>query len=279
MTASRCTVAALQMVSGKQLADNLQRAEQLLNRVADAGADLAVLPETFALFDSRQQVPLGQREALSCELRDWLAEQAKRTGLYLVGGTLPLAPTAESDRVWAASVVVSPQQGVIGQYHKMHLFDADVGDAQGCYRESDQFLPGDAPLVVDTPWGGLGVAICYDIRFPLLFAAMVEAGADLIAVPAAFTRQTGQAHWLPLLRARAIESQCAVIGANQGGIHTPSRHTSGGSVVIDSWGRVLAEAGFGEQVVIAEIDLEQQRQQRAAMPLQSHQRFRVQLKA
>src|SRR5690606_23546574 len=146
-------------------------------------------------------------------------------------------------------------------YDKLHLFDVEVGDRQGRYCESDTFCPGDpgSISVVDTPAGRLGLAVCYDLRFAELFLTLRERGAELIAVPSAFTRRTGLAHWLPLLRARAIETQCVLIGANQGGQHSATRQTSGGSVIVDGWGRVLAEAGFGATVIVADIDLARQR--------------------
>jgi nitrilase len=269
MTAARFAV--IQMVSGNDLQANLDSAARLIKQAAEQGAQLLVLPETFALFSSRQQAQLGQQETFGEQrIRGFLRQQAKQYGLWIVGGTLPLALDAEESRVLAASFVINERGQEVARYDKIHLFDVEVEDKQGSYRESDTFLAGDHLTVVDTPFGRLGVAVCYDIRFPELFVAMRQQGADIIAVPAAFTRLTGQAHWLPLLKARAIENQCLILGANQGGIHSRSRSTSGGSVIVDSWGQVLAEAGLGETVVLAEADFSAQQKLRSNMPVVQH---------
>ena len=273
-------IAALQMVSGNDLNENLQAADRLIAEAAEAGAELLVLPETFAMFSARAQQALGQQEAsVNAVVRPFIAEQAKRRGVWIVAGTIPLAPDgstqAGSERVLSSCFVVNDNGEECARYDKMHLFDVDVADQQGSYRESDTFLAGDQVVVVDTPFGRLGLAVCYDIRFPELFRAMFVQGVDIIAIPSAFTLLTGQAHWLPLLRARAIENQCYIIGANQGGVHSKSRSTSGQSAIVDGWGNVLSAAELGECCVIAEMDLPQLQQQRTAMPISQHQRFEV----
>ena len=262
--------AAIQMVSGRDVEANWQRAEALLGQAAAAGAQLAVLPEMFIQFGGSPAVLAGE-EQRNGDIQQRLAALAKTLDLYLVAGTLPVA--AADGRAHACCYALDNQGRTLACYRKIHLFDADVGDSQKSYRESAQYAPGDTPTVVDTPWGRLGLAVCYDIRFPELFRAMLTPGLDLLAVPAAFTRVTGWAHWLPLLRARAIENQCALIGANQGGIHDGGRETSGGSVIIDAWGRVLAEAGLGEACVLSEIDLAEQTALRQRMPALTHRRF------
>lgn len=266
--------AAIQWASTRVVSDNLATAGRLLEQAAAAGAELAVLPESFALFDDptalKQQ---ARREAESGELRDWLADRARRLGLYIVGGTVAVA--SDDGRAWAECNVFGPDGDLLGCYRKIHLFDARVADSTGDYRESDNYRPGDQPCVVDTPIGRIGLAVCYDLRFPALFECLLDQGMDLLAVPSAFTRSTGLAHWLPLLRARAIEGQCLVVGANQGGEHSARRKTSGGSAIIDAWGRVLAEAGFGETVLTASWDQQAQREIRERMPLREHRRFRV----
>ena len=177
------------------------------------------------------------------------------------------------DSSYAASLAYDSDGVCRAEYHKIHLFDADVGDAQQQYRESDSYAPGDQPCVFHSPFGRIGVAVCYDLRFPELFRQMMDPGMDVLLVPAAFTRRTGLAHWLPLLRARAIENQIAVVAANQGGIHSRRRQTSGGSCIIDSWGTVLSEMGFGEGVALADIDLAEQQALRQRMPVMQHRRF------
>lgn len=280
MSEQRVQVAALQMVSTDRPEANLAVAARLIAEAADAGAQLLVLPEAFALFISNEQRALGAQEAGPApRVYDFLAEQAARHRVWLVGGTVPYLEPGET-RPRATCRVFDASGAEATRYDKLHLFDVDVADGQGSYRESDTFTrgtlgAGSGIAVVDTPFGGLGLAVCYDLRFPELFQVMRARGADIIAVPSAFTRRTGLAHWLPLLRARAIETQCCVIGANQGGQHNARRETSGGSAIVNSWGEVLGEAGFGECCVVAEIDLERQRQERAAMPVQQHRRFTI----
>lgn len=268
-------IAALQMISGNDVAANLTIAARLIAEAADKGAQLLVLPEAFALFGSGGQRELGVSESgTQPRVRDFLAEQAQRYGVWIVSGTIPLLD-AGLQRPKAACLLIDGSGNEVARYNKIHLFDVDVGDRQGSYRESDTYSPGDAVVVADTPFGRLGLAVCYDLRFAELFQLMRERGAEIIALPSAFTRKTGLAHWLPLLRARAIETQCYFIGANQGGIHTPKRQTSGGSVIVDSWGNVCAETGFGECVIIADVDREKIQRERAAMPVEKHRRFKI----
>lgn len=268
----KVVTAALQMVSGDNLEANLSQARRGLETAARRGAKLVVLPENFALFASTGEIAaLAAREEASAAVQRFIAEQARRLGVWIVAGTLPL-PAADG-RCYASSLVFNEAGQCVAEYRKLHLFDAELGDAQQHYRESDSYAPGEEPCIVDTPWGRLGVAVCYDLRFPELFRLMLDQGMDLLAVPAAFTRRTGLAHWLVLLRARAIENQLAVVAANQGGVHSKKRQTSGGSCIVDSWGEVLAEGGFGETVVCAEIDLEAQARLRRQMPVAQHRRF------
>jgi nitrilase len=279
---STAIVAALQMVSGNDVETNLARAQLLIAQAADRGAQLLVLPEAFALFISNEQKQLGAGEAgAHPRVRAFLAEQAARHKVWIAGGTIPLLDehcAADSGRPRAACLLFDDRGRESARYDKMHLFDVDVGDKQGSYRESNTFAPGDAVVTAQTPFGRVGLAICYDLRFPELFQLLRMQGAEIIAIPSAFTRKTGLAHWLPLLRARAIETQCYVIGANQGGQHSAKRHTSGGSAIIDSWGEVLAEAPFGEGVITAEIDLEKLKHERSTMPVLQHRRFDIALK-
>ncbi|MGK0441923.1 MAG: nitrilase [Pseudohongiellaceae bacterium] len=269
-------IAAIQMVSGRELQDNLNVAERLIKQAADGGSQLIVLPEVFAMFASSQQLMAGQEEAFgTAPIRTFLAEQAKKNGVWLVGGSIPIAKDDNTKKVFASSLLINDQGQECARYNKIHLFDADVSDKKGRYSESDTFLPGDEVVVVDTPFGRLGLAICYDLRFPEFFRVMFDLGVDIISLPSAFTKKTGEAHWLSLLRARAIENQCYIIAANQGGDHGHQRETSGESLIVNAWGDVLAQASKGESVVSAEIDYEQLKQLRQAMPIKQHQRFRV----
>lgn len=274
------TVAAIQMVSGNDLNKNLATARQLIEKAAIAGAKVIVLPENFAVFSARQQYSIGLKEASDERpIRSFIASLAKEHQVWIVAGTIPVAADLDStnegdkSKVYSACFVYDDQGLERARYNKMHLFDVDVADQQGSYRESDTFLAGDCAVVIETPFGRLGLSVCYDIRFPELFRVMFNQGVDIVAVPAAFTLKTGRAHWLPLLRARAIENQCYVIGANQGGQHSSSRETSGESVVIDGWGGVLAQRDMGEGIVVADIDLDKNKKLRQAMPCQRHIRF------
>lgn len=263
--------AAIQMVSGKRLDQNLRRAGQLIARASSEGAQLIVLPESFAVFGDATQLRTVAAQAE--DLQAWLSEQARTNRCLLVGGTLPVA--SEEGRVWASCHIHDAAGKLLTTYRKIHLFDAAVADAKGRYSESRDYCPGVEPCVVDTALGKVGVAVCYDLRFPAQFQWMREQGAEILAIPSAFTRTTGLAHWLLLLRARAVETQCLVVGANQGGMHSPERLTSGGSALVDAWGEVLAEAGFGEGVVCADWDRDRQNAWRAAMPVMANARFSV----
>lgn len=267
----RC--AAIQLVSGTSLEKNLATVESLAAEAAAAGTRLLVLPESFALFGDRVGIQdLARCEAEHATLQHWLAALARRLKLTLIGGTVAVA--SDEGRAWGSCFSFGPGGERLGCYRKIHLFDASVNDATAAYRESDDYRPGDQVCVMETALGRVGVAICYDLRFPALFQRMLTLGVDIIAIPSAFTRTTGLAHWLPLLRARAIECQCLIVGANQGGEHAGERQTSGGSAIVDAWGNVLAEAGFGETVVSAEWDAGEQQAIRRRMPLVEHrQRF------
>lgn len=269
-------IAAIQMVSGTSLADNLDQAEKLLAAAAQQGAELAVLPETFAVFAASQQQALGQEEAFGeAVISQFLSEQAKKHQLWIVGGTIPIAQSPGESKSYAACLVFNAEGELCARYNKMHLFDVEVGDEQGSYRESDTFVAGNELVVVDTPVGRLGLSVCYDLRFPELYRALFAKGVDLIAVPSAFTLKTGKAHWLPLLQARAIENQCYIIGANQGGRHSEKRETSGDSVIINGWGEVLAHRDKGPGCIVADMDVDGLNAIRRSMPIKQHQRFGI----
>jgi len=203
---SRPIVAALQMVSGADIDTNLAHAEKLIAQAATQGAKLIVLPEAFALFLGSEQKQLGAIEASSTpRVRTFLAEQALRHRVWLIGGTIPVLDH-DLQRPRAACFVLDDNGHEVARYDKIHLFDVDVGDRQGSYRESDSYQHGTDIVTVQTPFGCVGIAVCYDLRFPELFQLLRAQGAEILVLPSAFTRATGLAHWLPLLRARAIET-------------------------------------------------------------------------
>lgn len=280
MTDHFLTVAAVQMVSTADIDANLQAAARLVRSAAESGAKLVVLPENFAVFGGHNLRQIGDREVTAGgPLRMFLATLARQYRIWLVGGSLPCSAADShgylpADGKVFTSCFVYDDQGVErGRYNKVHLFDVNVADGQGSYRESDQFSPGREAVVVDTPWGGLGLSICYDLRFGEYYRALVAQGARIITVPAAFTYTTGQAHWEVLMRARAIENQCVVIGADQGGVHSSKRQTWGDSCVISPWGVKVAGLPQGEGVVRATVSLREIEECRTNMPVQSHRRF------
>lgn len=271
-------VAAIQMVSGHDIARNLEEARRLLVQAAGLGAKVAVLPENFAVLSTRQMLEYGRGESKSgAPIQTFLAEQAAALGLWIVGGSLPISSRPDGsevpDHVRACCIVFNDQGQQVARYDKIHLFDATVEDAQGQYRESDTFEPGDDIVVVDTPAGRLGLSICYDLRFPELFRKLREQGAEWVSLPSAFTWNTGDAHWHALIRARAIENQFWVVAPGQGGYNSERRRTYGHSLVADPWGRVLGELDEGPGVVTAELDHERLTEIRTRMPVWEHRRL------
>lgn len=273
-------VAALQMVSGHRVEENLETAQRLIAQAAEKQAELVLLPENFAYFGGRKTLQLGQQESSAQgAVRSFLAQQARRHQLIVIAGSLPTCEVdgkgraPEARKVFTRSLVYGTNGEPLAAYDKIHLFDVDVADAQGQYRESDSYSPGDTPVCVAVPQATIGLSICYDLRFPELYRNLVAQGADILTVPAAFTYVTGEAHWQVLLRARAIENQCFVIAANQGGQHSESRATWGHSCIISPWGDVLAEVAQGEGVALADLDFTEQRKLRASMPAMQHRRL------
>jgi len=271
-------VAAIQMVSSHNLAGNLAEAEALLRDAAAQGAKVAVLPENFAVLATAQMRECGRQESGGeSVIRRFLSEQAKRLGLWIVGGSMPLATRPDGsdvpDRVRASCIVYNDQGEEVARYDKIHLFDAMVEDSHGQYRESDTFEPGDRVVTVDTPAGRLGMAVCYDLRFPELFRELREQGAEWVCLPSAFTWQTGDAHWHPLIRARAIENQVWVVAPGQGGQNSERRKTYGHSLICDPWGGVVTELDEGPGLVVADLDMEKLNQVRARMPVWEHRRL------
>lgn len=266
-------LAAVQMTSGDDVAANLAVARQQLQAAARHGVRLAVLPENFAFMSASESARAAIAEADgSGRIQDFLAATARECGLWIVGGTIPIG-SAEPGRPYAACCVWDEQGRRVGRYDKMHLFDVRVPDSSEAYRESARTMPGNAPLTLATPFGALGIAVCYDLRFPELFRAMLEREVSVIALPAAFTQRTGQAHWHTLLKARAIENLAYVVAAAQGGEHPGGRRTYGHSLIAGPWGEVLAEAGSGPGVVTATLDVDYLQRLRAQFPALSHRRL------
>jgi len=271
------SLAVIQLVSQDAVPANLIQARRLLEQAAAAGARLAVLPENFALMGRHDYAALGRAEAEGeGPILPWLKQTARDLGLWIVAGTLPLPPDGQPRaKPHACSLLFDEQGERVARYDKLHLFDVEVADSRGRYRESDDYAHGAQVVVADTPVGRLGLTVCYDLRFPELYGALREAGAELISAPSAFTAVTGAAHWQVLVRARAIETQCYILAANQGGAHPGPRETFGHSAIVDPWGRVLAEQVQGEALLLAGRDAVEQAAIRQRMPVHSHRRFSV----
>lgn len=275
--------AAIQMNSLGEVAPNLARANDLLADAARRGAALAVLPENFALMGARATDKLGVAEidATTSEgadaatpIQDFLARAAVEYGLWIVAGTIPLASN-EPDRVYPACCVYNDRGERVARYDKIHLFDVGMPDSAEAYRESATFVPGSpTPQVIDTPFGRLGLSVCYDLRFPELYRALVADGAEFIVVPSAFTHTSGSAHWHVLTRARAIENLATIIAPNQAGRHASGRQTYGHSLIVDSWGQIKAEAqSDANEVVVTAIDRARVTKLRDGFPCLSHRRL------
>jgi len=263
------------MVSQTDIQTNLAAARRLLEQAAEAGARLAVLPENFAAMGRSDLVALGRAEAEGAgPILPWLKQAARDLSLWIVAGTIPLPPDDQPlAKVRACSLLVDDHGQRVARYDKLHLFDADVSDARGRYRESDDYAAGERLVVVDTPVGRLGMSVCYDLRFAELYTSLRLAGAELISAPSAFTAVTGQAHWEMLVRTRAIETQCYMLAAAQGGEHPNGRVTHGHSSIVDFWGQVLAEQATGEAVLVVDRDAAAQTATRQRMPVVMHRRF------
>ena len=269
-------VAAIQMTSGKAPQANLAQAAELLQVARDKGARLAVLPENFAGYG-------GDYRALAAEyetLEQWLCEQASRLGMAIIGGSVPSLSRPDGEpvpapRVRTRSLAVTAEGKIAGRYDKLHLFDAQVQDAQGQYRESDLFEPGETIVTVPLAGVQVGMAICYDLRFPALAQRLVSAGAELLVYPSAFTAVTGAAHWELLLRATAVQTGCYVLGANQCGQHGPRRASYGHSMLVSPWGEVVASLQNAPGALVAPLDLATMNELRQRMPVQQHQRLRI----
>lgn len=265
----------LQMTSSPSLDDNLDFVVKTLAQQAPEPNSIVVLPECFAFFGGGDQGNKAIAEPLdsSCQqqVQAQLAEMAKRFAIYLVAGTFPIS--ACDDKVKPVTLVYSPCGELIQHYQKIHLFDVDVADSTGSYRESDSWQAGQQVQYFDTCWGRIGLAICYDLRFPGLFQVLAQQGCRAVVLPSAFTETTGLAHWQVLLRARAIENQIYMIACNQTGVHHNNRETHGHSMVVDPWGDILVDSQKQTGLFGAELLRSQQDKIRAAMPLTQHNKF------
>ena len=263
-------VAAIQMVSAPEVAANLESAGRLVAAAAAAGAKLVALPEYFCILGRHETDKVKAREADgSGPIQDFLADAARRNHVWIVGGTVPLI-SENKDKVKSACLVFDDAGKRVARYDKVHLFKLDLGERR--FDESRTIEPGSAPVALDTPFGRLGLSVCYDVRFPEFYRSLERVDAWL--VPSAFTEVTGAAHWDTLLRARAIENQCYVVAPAQGGEHPNGRRTHGHTMIVDPWGEVLASRPEGEGIVLAELDTARVAEVRQSLPALDHRKMR-----
>ena len=263
-TSSR--IAALQMVSAPRVADNLAEAGRLIALAADQGAQLVALPEYFGIMGMKDTAKVAVRETDGDgPIQNFLSAAAKKHGVWIVGGSAPLV-SADAARVRNSCLVYDATGQQVARYDKIHLFGFQMGAEQ--YHEERTIEPGNTPVTVETPFGRIGLSICYDLRFPELYRAMKD--IDIIFVPSAFTETTGRAHWETLLRARAIENLAYVVAPAQGGRHENGRETHGDTMIIDPWGTVLNRLPRGAGVVIADVNLSHLQGLRRNLPALGH---------
>ncbi|PID43934.1 MAG: carbon-nitrogen hydrolase [Gammaproteobacteria bacterium] len=265
----------IQMVSSQDVSSNLEQTRELVQQAADQGARLVVLPENFAILDSENLRAAAEEEQASRRIRSALTEIARECKVWVVAGTLPEVSRPDghpvpNGRVRAACHLVDDQGEWVARYDKIHLFDVEVGDRTGVYRESARIEPGEEVVVVKTPFGRLGLAVCYDLRFAEQFLLMAKKGVEIVALPAAFTYRTGQAHWDTLVRARAIEFQAIMLASNQGGVHSPARETWGHSMIVDAWGVVSGMIPQGSGILNARLAVARIAEIRKKMPIADH---------
>ena len=259
-------IAGIQMASGPSVAANLSEAERLIKIAAEQGAKLIVLPEYFAIIGVKDtdKVKAAEQEG-SGQIQQFLSATAKKRDVWIVAGSIPIQSETK-DKVYNACMVYDNKGKLVARYNKIHLFGLNLGNEK--YHEESTIVPGNQVVTVDSPFGKIGLSICYDLRFPELYRAM--GNVDLILVPSAFTETTGKAHWETLIRARAIENLCYVLAPAQGGYHASGRETHGDSMIVDPWGVVLDRLPRGSGVVIASMNLDYQASLRKSLPALTH---------
>lgn len=262
--------ACIQVNAAREVAASVAGAADLVRRARDAGADLILMPENVAMMEPIHKLlrEKAEPEASNAALAAF-RDLAKETDAWLLAGSLHIK--LDSGKIANRSFLIDPMGDVSARYDKLHMFDVDL-DGGERYRESTVFEPGTRVVVADLPWGRLGLSICYDLRFAYLYRALAQAGADFLTTPAAFTRQTGEAHWHVLQRARAIETGCYVFAPAQCGTHAEGRQTFGHALIVDPWGRILADAGTEPGFIIADIDPAEVVAARRKIPALTHDR-------
>jgi nitrilase len=266
-------VAAIQMASGPNLSANLLEVEKIVTEAVDAGAELVVLPENFSFMGESDQDNLKFKETPgNGPLQAFLSQLAASQGIWMVGGTIPLEADAPS-KMRSACLVFNDKGEQVARYDKIHLFDVHLLETDEKYSESKTIEPGSETVVFDSPFGRIGLAICYDLRFPEQFRNLIDDGMEIAILPAAFTAHTGKAHWQPLIQTRAIENLSYVIASAQGGYHISGRETYGHSMMVDPWGTVQDVVARGNGFAMGEIDLDLLNKTRRAFPALEHRQI------
>ena len=267
-------IGLVQMTSSSDVNENLTYIEQQTTQLAKQGAKWVVTPENAVVFGNKENYHNSAEELGDGPVQERISRLATEQQVWILIGSMPIRRTSvKTQGVTTTSVLFNPQGQIVAHYDKLHMFDVDVADGHKRYRESETFTPRNDIVVAETPFAKLGLSICYDVRFPNLYAELRRLGAQILLVPAAFTAVTGKAHWEVLLRARAIENQCWVIAVGQGGHHACGRETWGHSMVISPWGEIIASLEQDAASLIVDIELEQIETVRAAMPISAHTRF------
>ncbi|HEY7229600.1 MAG TPA: carbon-nitrogen hydrolase family protein [Pseudolabrys sp.] len=266
--------AMIQMQSGLQPGANIDGAVRYIGDAKSAGAEYVLTPEmTNILAANREQLFATIVDEESDASLATFREIARKLEIYIHIGSLALK--ISPDRAANRSLLIDPKGDILARYDKIHMFDVDLADGES-YRESRNYRPGELAVLADLPWGRLGLTVCYDLRFPALYRALAEAGATMLAIPSAFTKQTGEAHWHILIRSRAIENGCFVFAAAQAGRHESGRETFGHSLIVDPWGRIIAEGGTEPGVIMAEVNPAEVANARRRIPsLQHGRRFEI----
>ena len=277
MSGSAFTAACIQFTAGPDPEPNLHQVSELIRQARGAGADLIMTPEVSNFIESGRRRRDKARHEADDPFLAGMRELARETGAWILVGSLVIDPAGEpgaeagEERLANRSFLIDAQGGIVARYDKIHMFDIDLPGGES-YRESNAYRPGGSTVVAETPWGRLGMSVCYDVRFPYLYRALAQAGADFLAVPSVFTVPTGRAHWHVLLRARAIENGCYVFAPAQWGEHAGGRRRCGHSLISDRWGEVLGDGGEGTGIVTAQIDLERIAKARGMVPSLKHDR-------
>lgn len=266
-------ISAIQMSSGPNIQANLDEAAKLIEQATSQGAELLVLPENFSQMATTDQERVANAETTGDGLvQHFLSTQASKNNCWIVGGTLPIK-SKEANKAYSSSLVFNDKGEQVARYDKIHMFDVRIEANNETYNESATTTAGEEVVVIDTPFGRLGLSVCYDLRFPELFRTMIDQGMELCALPAAFTAFTGQSHWEPLIRARAIENQCYMVAAAQGGYHVNNRQTFGHSMIVNPWGNILGSVGTGPGVVITEMERQVLENTRKNFQVLNHRRL------